>query len=141
MLDNRDTEFQRIRDSEKATAPTAPASPPSIEKAWNVVLAPLIRTTLYAPDGQPPEGWTLAQDLRICKLWLKRWKGAQTPDLATFMAGLRKLYPTGKLTLKMLVADKDGSLYQRAITAYYHQQKRGASLIGDILKQAIERAG
>ena len=128
-----------MSDLIKATGAARPASPPDVDKSWNGFLAPLVREILYAPDGKPPDGWTLAQDLRVCKLWLVRRKDESPPDIEMFLRGLRKLYPTGKLTLRLLMADKDGSLYRRAMAAHYQTTKRGPSKIGVILAVLAKR--
>lgn len=123
---------------EKATGATRPATPPTIERHWNTALAPILREVLYAPDGKPPEGWTLAQDLAICKrALLKDWCSAL--NLEASIRGLRVLYPTGKLTLKLLVADKDGSLWRRSATAHWDSGKRkpAAKQLKDILREMI----
>ena len=105
-----------------------------------MVLAPIIRDVLYV-DGKPPAGWSLGQDLRICKQALQ--KGWASPaNLEASIRGLRALYPNGlqgsqKLTLKLLVADKDGSLWRRSQTAHWDSFKRkpASTAIRDILRR------
>ena len=111
------------------------------EPQWNSVLAPIITSVLYQPDGKPPAGWSLGQDLRICKQALaKGW--ASPANLEASIRGLRALYPNGlqgsqKLTLKLLVADKDGSLWRRSQTAHWDSFKRkpASTAIRDILRK------
>lgn len=122
---------------EKATAATRPATPPT-EERWNVVMARLLREVCYQPDGKPPEGWTIGQDLAICKRALKTgW--ANAANLEASIRGLRVIYPTGKLTLKLLVADRDGSLWRRSATAHWDAGKRkpAAKQLKDILREMI----
>ena len=124
----------------KATAASRPASPPDSNQRWNLVLAPIIRDVLYAPDGVPPEGWTLAQDLRICKRVVAiKTDGVRLLEPA--IRGLRVLYPKGKLTLKLLMADKDGSLLRRSSAAYWDSLKRKsvANSLGSILREIAGR--
>ena len=86
-------------------------------------MAPLLREVLYAPDGKPPEGWTIGQDMQIAKYGTGKWA---ITDWEAVIRGLRLLYPTGKLTLKLISAHrtKEGwPLLNRAVTAYYQSQK------------------
>jgi hypothetical protein len=116
----------------------AAATPPPVdpEKSWNFYLAPIIREALYT-NGEPPAGWSIAQDLRICKTILKNGR-FDALQIEAAIRGLRKLYPKAPhLTLRLLVADRDGSLYRRAVEAHYNGQKRkpAATSLGDILRQ------
>ena len=122
----------------KATATPSPVDP---ERSWNLYLAPLIREHLYAPDGKPPEGWSIGRDLRICKLMLSRSREDVT-QIEAAIRGLRVIYPTGKLTLRLWIHRKDGTseLYRRCVAAAYQKQKRGPSAIGAVMQQAGLRA-
>lgn len=116
---NRDSELQKQR-TDKRVAPAAPQEmrPTKPEAAWSYAIAALIRSVLYTPDGKPPEGWEIARDLRIAKL-IQVTNGRT--DLEEAIRGLRILYPTGKLTLKLIAAAKSREgvqLYNRAVAAY-----------------------
>ena len=100
------------------------------EVAFNQEVASLIRSVLYAPDGKPPSGWSIQQDLRIAKMGTVRWNFT---DWEAAIRGLRMIYPTGKLTLRLFTAAKckEGSpLLNRAVETFRKGGKRtpGAGL-------------
>lgn len=97
------------------------------EIAWSYAIAAIIRDVLYAPDGKPPEGWAIQRDLRIAKLIQVT---NERTDLEEAIRGLRILYPTGKLTLKLIASQKSRlgvQLYNRAVQAYRQGSKRAPS--------------
>ena len=72
-------------------------------------------------------GWSISRDLRIAKL-IQVTNGRT--DLEEAIRGLRVLYPTGKLTLKLIASQKSRlgvQLYNRAVQAYRQQSKRRPS--------------
>jgi hypothetical protein len=109
-------------------APTAPqGKADKVHVAWSYAIAAIIRDVLYQPDGKPPEGWLISRDLRIARL-IQEVNGRT--DLPDAIRGLRILYPSGKLTLKLIAAQKSRQgvqLYNRAVAAYRQGQKRGPS--------------
>jgi hypothetical protein len=120
-----------VAGSEKRAGKPAPTAPQKNEKqvtvAWSYAIAAIIRDTLYAPDGKPPEGWDIRRDLRIAKLIQVQNGRTDLPDA---IRGLRILYPKGKLTLKLIAAQKSRigvQLYNRAVQAYRQGTKRSAS--------------
>lgn len=97
------------------------------EVAFYQAVAGLIRDVLYSPDGKPPKDWTMKQDLRIARYGLMKWA---ITDWEPVIRGLRLLYPSGKLTLKLISAhrSKEGwPLLNRAMAAYWDTQKRAPS--------------
>jgi hypothetical protein len=99
--------------------------PDNVEVRWNMLVASIIRDVLYQPDGKPPADWTIQQDLWIAKRLIAL---RDRSDLEAAIRGLRIIYPTGKLTLKLLHAKRSKGLgellFNRAVRKYYDSLKR-----------------
>ena len=105
----------------------------NLNERWNALLAPVIRASCYHPDGIPPKNWSLAQDLRICKLAIARGH-LSAEDLEDCIRGLRLIFPNGiagrhKFTLRILLKDEFGNTRKRAMKAARTTERKSYGLV------------
>lgn len=96
----------------------------SIAQHPYAVLLPLIRCTLWHPDGKPPSGWDERREGSVIRRMLK-FRTVEQIELA--ILGLGRLRETGELqwltgkisTRVLLVGNGAVRMYELAIRAYW----------------------
>jgi hypothetical protein len=116
-------------------------------------IAGVIRKYAYGPDGKPPEGWDIAQDLSIVKVMRKAHQSDE--EIAATIKGVALMRdrgdiswipPRAKFTLKAVYKSRYGNvslLYAAKDAWYQYEKKRPKSNVprlGKIMREIMETA-
>lgn len=116
------------------------------------ILLPLIRRTLWAPDGKPPEGWDERREGSVLKRLLVHRSVSQIEAAIIGLAGLRDtcqvewLKPGDKVTTRALYNTRSGvsQVFELATAWFFHENRKKPRTtmrtLGGILDEAIRRS-